>query len=203
NVIVNPTSKYGVLAGVAVAAGVASRPVFCAVCPIGNTCRAAGMQGVMLGLEALVIPVFAGLSFIKERFWCRYLCPVGAVLALTDKVSLVRVKLPAGTCVRCKRCENACPMAAEPWTNTHKQLKEDPAVLDALMEKGLPDALYRPVPLQTLGADVQNLLESKSNYKRIPGGECIRCYECAASCPLLNEQKEISADIAAEKPMTA
>lgn len=193
---INRKTKYGVLIGTLVAAGIARRPVFCAICPIGNTCRASGMQGVALGLESLFIPLFAGLSFIKERFWCRYLCPVGAVLALTDKISFLRVKLPADTCVRCKRCENACPMHVQPWTKTHKRVKEDPAVIAALVENGTPDILYRPVPPATLPESVSGAIaDAAKKCRKVPGGECIRCFECAAACPILNEGLTVPADV--------
>ena len=203
NALINPKTKYGVLLGTLIAAGVARSPVFCAICPIGNTCRASGMQGVAFGIESLLIPLFAGLSFIKERFWCRYLCPVGAVLALTDKISFLRVKLPADTCVRCKRCENSCPMNVQPWSKTHKELKEDPAVIAALVENGTPDILYRPIPFKTLAPEVQEVITGKKSFSKIPGGECIRCFECAASCPLLNESKVAAVTIAEEQSISA
>ena len=201
--IINPKAKYGVLIGTLVAAGVAGRPMFCAICPIGNTCRASGMQGVAFGIESLFIPLFAGLSFIKERFWCRYLCPVGAALALTDKISFLRVKLPAGNCVRCTRCENSCPMNVKPWSKTHKQLKEDPAVIAVLVENGTPDVLYRPIPFKTLSAEVREAVDAKKNYLKVPGGECIRCYECAASCPLLNESKKAAVAVTEGQSLSA
>jgi len=204
NAVINPKTKYGVLIGTLAAAGIAKRPVFCAICPIGNTCRAAGMQGVMIGLETLFVPLFAGLSFFKERFWCRYLCPVGAVLALTDKLSILRVKLPADTCIRCKRCENACPMGVNPWTKTHKRVKEDPAVIAALVENGTPDILYRPIGFATLPAEVADVVSATAKKGcKIPGGECIRCYECAAACPILNEGFTEKVDVVEEAAISA
>ena len=204
NAAINPKTKYGVLIGTLAAAGIAKRPVFCAICPIGNTCRASGMQGVALGIESLFIPLFAGLSFIKERFWCRYLCPVGAVLALTDKLSFLRVKLPADTCVRCKRCENACPMHVQPWTKTHKRVKEDPAVIAALVENGTPDVLYRPISVSKLPEEVTSVITATAKKGcKVPGGECIRCYECAAACPILNEGLTEHVDVAENAAVTA
>ncbi len=54
--------------------------------------------------------LFAGLlalGALADRFWCRYLCPLGALLGLLSKASLLRPTVgPA--CNRCGRCEGAC-----------------------------------------------------------------------------------------------
>ncbi len=45
------------------------------------------------------------------RFWCRYLCPAGAMLALCSGKPLVARRV-SGACVDCGACRRACPMAA-------------------------------------------------------------------------------------------
>ena len=58
---------------------------------------------------ALLFVLVVGLNAIAERFWCRYLCPLGGLLALLSKVALIeRVVGPA--CNRCGHCDDACPM---------------------------------------------------------------------------------------------
>ena len=47
-------------------------------------------QAVLLGL---LFAVVLALNVLADRFWCRYLCPLGALLGLLAKVSLLR---PAG-----------------------------------------------------------------------------------------------------------
>jgi len=49
-----------------------------------------------------------------ERFWCRYLCPLGALTALFSRFSLSRVVRDEGTCVRCGACDRACPVRLAP-----------------------------------------------------------------------------------------
>jgi polyferredoxin len=61
--------------------------------------------GLMFGLALLAI---VGLNFVSERFWCRYICPLGAFYGLAGKVSLVRRRVNTN-CINCKLCENACP----------------------------------------------------------------------------------------------
>jgi MauM/NapG family ferredoxin protein len=48
------------------------------------------------------------LNRVAERFWCRYLCPLGSLLGLVSKVALVRRTVGA-TCSGCQRCARSCP----------------------------------------------------------------------------------------------
>lgn len=56
---------------------------------------------VLLGLIVLSV-------FIKH-FWCRYLCPYGALLGLIGFFSLGRVNRNPSQCSRCGKCEKQCP----------------------------------------------------------------------------------------------
>jgi len=53
------------------------------------------------------------LSRAWPRFWCRYLCPAGAMLALFSFKPLV-VRRVSDACVDCGACRRRCPMAAIP-----------------------------------------------------------------------------------------
>jgi MauM/NapG family ferredoxin protein len=65
-------------------------------------------QSAVLGLLFLGILALNGLA---DRFWCRYLCPLGALLGLLSKVSLLRPSVrPA--CNRCGQCVGACRLDA-------------------------------------------------------------------------------------------
>ena len=48
------------------------------------------------------------LNLLAERFWCRYLCPLGALLGLGSKLSLVQRRVD-DTCVACGLCNWDCP----------------------------------------------------------------------------------------------
>jgi len=45
------------------------------------------------------------------RFYCRYLCPLGASLALASILSPFRIRR-VPHCAHCQVCENACPTGA-------------------------------------------------------------------------------------------
>ncbi len=68
----------------------------------------------MVSVFTLGVPIalfFAGvvaLNWIAERFWCRYLCPLGALLGLISKVSLIRRDVGEG-CALCAACNGECP----------------------------------------------------------------------------------------------
>lgn len=64
------------------------------------------------------------LARITPRFWCRYLCPAGALLATASKHPLVR-RFVSNDCVDCGKCVQNCPMAAipsdAPQTTNHSE----------------------------------------------------------------------------------
>jgi len=65
---------------------------------------------LQLSTIAIVIIGFLVLiSLVVRNFWCRYLCPYGALLGLLAIFSPVQVKRRASQCVDCKKCENICP----------------------------------------------------------------------------------------------
>jgi len=66
-------------------------------------------------LHHVAFAFFAGilaLSIIQTRFWCRYLCPLGAMLGLMSKASLLRLTSDRDKCTQCNRCVRECKTAA-------------------------------------------------------------------------------------------
>jgi ferredoxin-type protein NapH len=50
------------------------------------------------------------ISFLFiHRFWCRYLCPVGAIAAFFNKISPLHLHLDPSLCNKCKDCLDVCP----------------------------------------------------------------------------------------------
>lgn len=56
-----------------------------------------------------VILVLALLSLFIHNFWCRYLCPYGALLGFLSFFSPLKITRNAKTCVDCQACTRACP----------------------------------------------------------------------------------------------
>lgn len=63
---------------------------------------------VILALFAAVL----GLNAVRSRFWCRYLCPLGGLLALISKIAFIRYIVDAEKCISCRKCSTLCPTGA-------------------------------------------------------------------------------------------
>ena len=60
---------------------------------------------------ALVLLGIVIVSIFVQNFWCRYLCPYGALLGLVSMFSPLRITRNLGTCIDCAKCAKACPSA--------------------------------------------------------------------------------------------
>jgi len=58
---------------------------------------------------AVVIAALLLLSVPIQNFWCRYLCPYGAMVGLVALVSPLRIRREADVCIDCAKCAKACP----------------------------------------------------------------------------------------------
>jgi len=62
----------------------------------------------------VVLAIFVGivgLNSISRRYWCRNLCPLGALLALLSKVSILK-RVVGENCSDCAKCMRECKMGA-------------------------------------------------------------------------------------------
>lgn len=57
------------------------------------------------------ILILTALSVLIKNFWCRYLCPYGALLGALSWLSPLKVTRNAATCIDCELCTKACPSA--------------------------------------------------------------------------------------------
>ena len=60
-----------------------------------------------IALFALVL----GLGFLQPRFWCKYVCPSGAVFSLGNLLRVTERKVES-TCINCNKCVEICPFDA-------------------------------------------------------------------------------------------
>jgi polyferredoxin len=63
-------------------------------------------------LSSMAIKVLLGLvalSIVVPYFWCRYLCPYGALLAVGSLLSPMKVRRRPESCIDCGLCAKACP----------------------------------------------------------------------------------------------
>ncbi len=120
-------------------------PAFCSyICPAGTLeggiplilthPELRAVLGLLFSVKAAILLLVLVMSIFVSRFFCRCLCPLGAVYGLMNKISLTRLSVDQVRCTHCGVCARICPMGLDP------------------------------------------VRESRS-------AECIRCFECVASCP--------------------
>jgi polyferredoxin len=74
--------------------------------------------GALWTIIALVL-----LSVVIKNFWCRYLCPYGALLGLAGWLSPLKITRNRSRCIDCELCTKACPAgikvhtAARVWSD--------------------------------------------------------------------------------------
>jgi polyferredoxin len=68
-------------------------------------------QGVLIGLLFVLI---LALNFRVTRFWCRALCPLGALLGLASRWSLFGLRKDQASCDDCRRCLVHCQGGDDP-----------------------------------------------------------------------------------------
>lgn len=67
-----------------------------------------------LALEGIIVLVVLVLELLTRRFYCRYACPLGALLALIGSRRKMLVAKDEETCIQCGLCDKVCPMGINP-----------------------------------------------------------------------------------------
>jgi polyferredoxin len=57
----------------------------------------------------IVIAFLFAMSLVIRGFWCRYLCPYGALLGIFGLISPTRIKRNHVSCINCSACTKVCP----------------------------------------------------------------------------------------------
>ncbi len=111
-----------------------SDTMFCKLCPMGAL--EGGIPQMLLNPELhhlagflywkkiviLAVVILASI-FIKRPF-CRAVCPVGAILALFNRISFLQMKVDENACTECGWCQIVCPVDIN--------ISEDPNSLECI-----------------------------------------------------------------------
>lgn len=106
----------------------AGRPTFCEyICPAGTL--EAGLPllavhpefrqvlGGLFAWKSLILALVIIGSMLNYRFFCKSLCPLGAIYGLLNRISLYRLQLRREACVACGKCRSVCHMGVDPARN--------------------------------------------------------------------------------------
>jgi ferredoxin-type protein NapH len=110
---------FAVLLMVSLSAALTLVPTYCDwICPFKAVTEFEQVTSVETAAKAGVfLSLFGGLVVImpvmtKKRTQCSFLCPLGAVNSLSNKVTPFTVKIDTGTCSKCYKCVEVCPLFA-------------------------------------------------------------------------------------------
>jgi ferredoxin-type protein NapH len=67
-----------------------------------------------LSIEIFIVVAVLLANLLTRRFFCRYFCPLGGLLAFLGSWRKLRVVLEADKCKECGLCHRACPLGLDP-----------------------------------------------------------------------------------------
>lgn len=115
-------TKYFVLIGLVILTAYFIRFIFTDICPVGFLTGTIPviilnpgkfLPGTFFWIALVIFLLFLVLIFVVERGWCRYFCPVGAILAPFNKISFLHVYVDLDKCTHCNACVLKCPMGID------------------------------------------------------------------------------------------
>ncbi len=90
---------------------------------------------------AITMIVLVLLSVVVQNFWCRYLCPYGALQSIVSLFSPVTIRRDAEACVECGKCAKACPQQLPVDRLVQIRSVECTACMECVSSCGTQDAL--------------------------------------------------------------
>ncbi|MDH7506877.1 MAG: 4Fe-4S binding protein [Candidatus Thermoplasmatota archaeon] len=115
-------TKYFILLGLVVLTTALFGFMFTDICPVGFLTGTIPtlilnpgkfVLGFYFWPAFVIFILFLILIFAVERGWCRYFCPVGAILGTFNKISLLHVDVDKTNCIGCNVCSFNCPMSID------------------------------------------------------------------------------------------
>lgn len=98
-------------------------PWFCKLlCPSGTLfggiplaiTQYGGQIGFAFWWKVGVLAAILLVSLLISRPFCRYLCPLGAIYGMFNRIALTHLDYAEDPCVHCGKCESVCPMGIDP-----------------------------------------------------------------------------------------
>ena len=119
--------RYGVLAWVLYMTAVTGKLIFADIDPYHALFNLWSSEIAVGGVIVLAVSL-VGALFV-ERPWCKYACPYGALLGLTNLFRVFKIRRKEEACKNCSLCSRSCPMNLP--VNTAKVIR-DPQCISCL-----------------------------------------------------------------------
>jgi len=112
-------AKYGILFLTLALAWFTLDTIFCKFCPSGSLFAAIPYRllhpelsefGLYFYVHMFTLALTIILALLIGRFWCRYLCPLGAIAGAFNKLSIVGIHVDEEKCLGCNTCLQTCSM---------------------------------------------------------------------------------------------
>lgn len=68
------------------------------------------LLGKLFCLKIFILIIVITLSIFMYRFFCRFICPLGAIYSLFNKIAIFGIKIDENKCTHCNKCINLCLM---------------------------------------------------------------------------------------------
>lgn len=110
-------NKYVMLAAALLFAALVGMPFLAMIYPPALISRELHfyVYSASIGIGVYVIIAICAIELlISRRWWCRYVCPGGALYSLLGSLRLVRIRRDNNKCVECGDCVKACQFGLKP-----------------------------------------------------------------------------------------
>ncbi len=115
-------------------------------------------QGFLLGLLLILI---LALNFRITRFWCRALCPLGALLGLVSRWSILGLEKNQDQCGDCNRCLLHCQGGDDPIPGAHWRKSECHLCMNCVADCPESGIRFRFFSRTSASATAPNLIRRK------------------------------------------
>ena len=103
-------------------------PWFCKfICPVGTleggvplvllNSAMRGAAGFLFKWKLLILIITLLSSIVIFRPFCRYVCPLGAIYGIFNKISFYNFKIDSKKCTKCGACQKVCKLDIPVWQN--------------------------------------------------------------------------------------
>jgi polyferredoxin len=122
-----------------------------------------------------VMAVLVLASVFVQNFWCRYLCPYGALMGLVGLASPLRIRREPDLCIDCAKCAKECPSALPVDQLIQIRSAECTGCLQCVAACPVAGALYlgaparRKIPAWVVAAGVAVIFLGVCGYARATG----------------------------------